>query len=279
MRYTLLATLLTFLSLLNSYGQNNTIFNGGSGDGFSSATYLQNVVNLNNSIFNGGTSDGFTVATFLQPPYTLNNSIFNGGGSDGFNLATLGGVGSEVPLPVELISFDGVYKNGLVNLHWQTASEINNDYFQIERMIGASFEPIGWIQGMGTSVTSTDYYFTDSIPTLGIKYYRLLQVDFSGVSQYSKIIKVEMESDYAEILLYPNPTATGDFYLSIQNELFNDILVSIISENGLLVKEIIIPMNKTLGRFYVSASLDDGFYFVIIKSGLNYSTQWLLVIK
>lgn len=276
---TLFGLLLTCLSLGNCFAQNNSIFNGGQGDGFSSSAYLQSAVDINNSIFNGGAADGFVIATFIQSLNTLNNPIFNGGVSDGFAIATLGGVGSEVPLPVELTFFNAAHNNGLVNLHWQTASEVNNDYFEVERMMGHGFEPIGRIQGSGISTTSKNYSFTDSVKIITTTYYRLRQVDFHGDSKYSNIIKVDIEPSHSQIVLYPNPTTTGSFYFSIQNDFQNDLLVSIIDATGLLIKEKIVLMHEPFGEWHVSESLENGFYIITVKSGLNHYTQRLLVIR
>jgi hypothetical protein len=221
MRQSLTILLLIFLSMLKSIAQNNSIFDGGTADGFSTSSYLQPPIASNNAIFNGGIADGFSVSTFLQLLSTLNNSIFNGGVSDGFAVFVLGGVGSEVPLPVELTFFRGEHVNGLVNLHWQTASEVNNDFFDVERMAEDTFETIGRLQGRGTINSPTDYYFIDTNADIRKLYYRLRQVDFSGAMSYSKIIKIEWEQ--SAITLFPNPSATGEFYISVPQNIEGEL--------------------------------------------------------
>ena len=97
------------------------------------------------------------------------------------------------PLPVSLIDFsaacDGKNKIGL---RWSTASETNNDYFMIEKsMDGKNFESFANVDGAGNSTSLVNYGYTDMHPYKSVTYYRLKQVDFSGVSEHSKIISSE----------------------------------------------------------------------------------------
>lgn len=104
----------------------------------------------------------------------------------------------SVPLPIELLSFTGncniVKTQNFVSLQWETASEINNNYFSIERSIDEqTFKVAGTKQGAGNSSTPLNYDFVDKLETLKpetILYYRLKQTDFDGNYSYSKIIAV-----------------------------------------------------------------------------------------
>jgi len=101
------------------------------------------------------------------------------------------------PLPVELTSFDANVSGAVVVLNWETASEINNDYFQIERSVnGSAWENIGFVEGEGTTTSTTRYEFVDENPLTGISYYRLKQVDFDDKFEYSDKVSVERESDF-----------------------------------------------------------------------------------
>jgi hypothetical protein len=94
------------------------------------------------------------------------------------------------PLPVELIIFNGQQENQDVLLSWTTASEINNDYFSVERSLdGIIFTEIGRVNGNGTSTQLVNYHFTDNQPG-ELNYYRLRQFDFNGVNELSNIIAV-----------------------------------------------------------------------------------------
>ena len=104
--------------------------------------------------------------------------------------------GSKSPLPVELIAFDATKESNYVQLDWVTASELNNDYFEILKSDnGVHFESIGRVSGVGTSQQSNRYSFTD-FDKKSSNYYKLKQVDYDGISTYSEVIHVEsLDSD------------------------------------------------------------------------------------
>jgi len=112
-------------------------------------------------------------------------------------------------LPVEFTAFDG-YKKGEYNfLYWTTATEINNDRFEVERRFEREeFVKIGEVNGAGTVYDERNYDFKDyDINLAGVYYYRLKQVDLDGNYKYSGIIAIRIESDEkASISVFPNPT-------------------------------------------------------------------------
>src|SRR5690606_32111812 len=140
-------------------------------------------------------------------------------------------------LPVELISFTGEAKGSTSLLKWQTSSQQNNDDFDVETSKdGTNFYNIGKVDGAGNSTASRSYSFTDHVPTTGLNYYRLKQVDIDGRFKYSKVVTVNFEKGGKGIALYPNP---------VRNELTIDIakptgsmIVSIYSVDGKLVKRV-----------------------------------------
>lgn len=113
------------------------------------------------------------------------------------------------PLPVELTFFDAVAKDKNTSLTWSTATELNNDHFQVERSAdGRSFDAIGKVNGAGTSYETLHYAFTDEKPLAGWNYYRLKQVDFDGQYAYSPVRAVQMEQSVAvadRLSFFPNP--------------------------------------------------------------------------
>lgn len=112
---------------------------------------------------------------------------------------------SSAVLPVELISFAAKSKNTMVYLDWKTATESNNDYFQIAySQDGRHFVNIGTVKGQGTSQAAKNYTYTHQRPVKGLNYYRLRQVDFDGACTYSAVVSVEIEMK--EIRIFPNPT-------------------------------------------------------------------------
>jgi hypothetical protein len=125
---------------------------------------------------------------------------------------TLGSSDAANPLPVTFLHFIG-QTNGIEHtLSWATASETNNDYFQLERSVdGQFFQAIAYIQGAGTSNTRKDYSYVDKVAPWGRVYYRLKQVDFNGDSEYADEIVTlfkEERSEYLDFRIFPNPTIT-----------------------------------------------------------------------
>lgn len=95
------------------------------------------------------------------------------------------------PLPVELIAFTAKLQHPNTLLFWQTASEINNHFFAIERSANAQdFETIGMVYGNGTTSFTNSYSFTDTQPLFPVSYYRLRQTDFDGSTSYSSIVMI-----------------------------------------------------------------------------------------
>lgn len=113
-----------------------------------------------------------------------------------------------IPLPVELVYFTATVRNNQAHLEWLTASELDNDRFEIERSLDArSFEKVGTVKGKGTTSLETKYQFTDRTPVQGTVYYRLKQVDTDGQFAYSNVIAVNAKGLARELATqaYPNP--------------------------------------------------------------------------
>lgn len=109
-------------------------------------------------------------------------------------------------LPVELVYFDAIYDEDAVVVSWETASEINNDYFTIERSVnGLEYEVIGTVDGHGTTSSANAYLYTDLNPVPGYSYYRLRQMDYDGQFEIFDPVTVHVNS--GEITaIYPNPS-------------------------------------------------------------------------
>lgn len=96
-------------------------------------------------------------------------------------------------IPVSLLSFSAVLRNSEVSINWQTSSEHNNHYFNVERSNdGINYILIGRVLGNGTTSLPHSYSFPDRNPVTGINYYRLKQVDLDGQYTYSNIVPVQL---------------------------------------------------------------------------------------
>ncbi len=123
-------------------------------------------------------------------------------------------------LPIELIEFTANYRatEKDVLIKWVTSSEVNNDYFTVEKSIDAqNFEELTIVQGAGNSNQVLNYSTLDEKPYNGISYYRLKQTDFNGQFKYSNIVSVNINHGEPIVRVYPNPT---------QNDLGVNILLT-----------------------------------------------------
>lgn len=132
-------------------------------------------------------------------------------GSDGVNfISSNNGTWCNSPLPVEIISLSARLVDDYIHLYWQTATEVNNHGFEIERNLqrtDGSWQKIGFVEGYGNSNSTKEYNFTDKSINGGGKFqYRLKQIDTDGSYSYSETIEVIiMPAEYELSQNYPNP--------------------------------------------------------------------------
>ncbi len=141
-------------------------------------------------------------------------------------------IGSIVPvvLPISLLEFNAKPIDKKVICNWITASELNNDYFEIQRSAdGNNFISIGNIDGAGTSSNRENYVFYDANPLNGLSYYRLKQTDFDGRFTYSAIRPVNFKVDDFDFTVYPNPVSTNEVFVQFNNVEISAIRVSDVS--------------------------------------------------
>ncbi len=108
-----------------------------------------------------------------------------------------GGAGNGIPLPVQLLSFEGKYTDqNAVELNWKTASELNNHYFEVIRLNeNAEGTVLGTVEGNGTSNKTNSYRFIDDFPLTGVNYYVLEQYDFDGNTERHNAISVSTSNE------------------------------------------------------------------------------------
>ncbi|HMC84562.1 MAG TPA: hypothetical protein VKI61_03520, partial [Chitinophagaceae bacterium] len=129
-------------------------------------------------------------------------------------------------LPVNFINFDGVLQGGKALLSWNTATEINNKGFEVERSAdGQNYTGIGFVNGHGSSSAISAYTFTDASPLNGAGYYRLKQIDLDGNFVYSTIIR--LDNKHFDWTIFGNPVTTNSWLqLQLQQQAHISIRVS-----------------------------------------------------
>ncbi|MFK7949423.1 MAG: T9SS type A sorting domain-containing protein [Saprospiraceae bacterium] len=174
--------------------------------------------------------------------------------------ATKGDLNGPSQLPVNLISFEAIITNNIVQLLWATASEENNSHFKVERSTdGITYEIIGTIEGNGTTIDEQTYDFEDNNASEGRNYYRLKQVDYDGKFEYSGVITVDF-SQKISVTIAPNPI-TKNSKLNIQLTQYENVNFVIFDMTGKIVKTYF-DINET--GIYIN-DLDNGMYIYQIR--------------
>lgn len=149
----------------------------------------------------------------------------------------------SAPLPVELLNFEATPSGEVVNLNWSTASEINNELFEVERSAdGETWEKITEVPGSGNSRVIRHYSAVDNQPLSGANYYRLKQIDIDGAFEYSDVVMANIALP-TEVQIVPNPVkgmafatfsaeSSGQYTISIYNTAGQQVL----STQGMYVK-------------------------------------------
>jgi hypothetical protein len=223
-----------------------------------------------NSNFNGGddllgASVRINGSLYLPAPFpngvvTLDLVVSGTGNIDADRILLTGnGSTGTTVLPVQLISFDLKKEPTNIILHWKTASEINNDYFDIEKSIdGINFVAIGRVFGNGNSSEINKYLFKDYVLQNKNVYYRLKQVDYDGAYQYSNIISTLGYSKPLEII---QKRFTNEFYVILEKSTHIEIIAY--DYNGKLIYRK--TCNNTGLRFNFTLQ-EIGNYFIIVRA-------------
>ena len=177
---------------------------------------------------------------------------------------------TATPLPIELLSFTARLTDSHVELNWITASELNNDFFTIERASDIeNFEEVAIVKGQGTIHTKSNYFQADESPLPGISYYRLKQTDFDGVFTYSQVRKVENSDTKVNFRVYPNPIVDNKFNFTLTGiDPGMEVPLRIVNLQGASVFEASYKADQS-GWIKASVeltSLSTGMYIVIVNA-------------
>ena len=242
---------------------------------------LRLLVDDDGDFSNGGTTcyangDGTGIVfTYSNPMITISGISTTHIANNTTKYITIGSANINTPLPVELIEFNAFANNKrTVDITWTTASEINNDYFKVEKSTDIeNWETIATVNGAGNSNSTLHYISEDKNPIFGLNYYRLKQVDFDGVSEYSeiKVVNIESKEDY---LIFPNPTTSS---FSIRGEDIQNKRVKIMNQVGQEV--LIVPLSSQNEIIeFDSSQLSEGIYTIQISGEVETFISKLIVI-
>lgn len=191
---------------------------------------------------------------------------------------------TPVTLPIVLGDFYGINQDRQNILNWIVYSQMNNDFFTVERSIdGVNWQTVGTVDGAGTTQQVMYYSLIDKDPFYPITYYRLIQTDVDGGRSFSHIISISNSKDYdGQFIseLRPNPTSHNAYFVFNGNDTETPLNVVILNELGQVIynynhRNLMKGMNSTINI----SDLANGLYVVVFTQGNERQTQRLSVVR
>lgn len=190
-----------------------------------------------------------------------------------------------VLVPVELTSFTAICNGSKVTLNWSTATELNNQGFEIQRKINESWVTIGFKGGTGTTTQVQNYSFVDDASLLKQEKisYRLKQIDFSGAFTYSSEISVDINQIPSTFSLnqnYPNPfnpSTEISFGLPQKSNVVLKIFNTLGQEVAKLVNETLEAGTHTFN--FDATRLSSGIYIYSLQTDAGVISKKMTLIK
>jgi hypothetical protein len=182
------------------------------------------------------------------------------------------------PLPIQLLNFTAIVNNEVVDLNWTTLSEINNDFFTIERSIDAVvFEEVLRKDGAGNSNTILSYNDVDRNPLLGVSYYRLKQTDFNGQFTYSQLVPVNFQRNvHPAVTSYVNGNL--DIAITIEATTSEPANMQVFDLSGKLIIQEMVELTKgKQSALLKNPGLAPGVYLLSIQADHLQHVQKLVI--
>ncbi|UCH66823.1 MAG: T9SS type A sorting domain-containing protein, partial [Ignavibacterium sp.] len=180
-------------------------------------------------------------------------------------------------------SFTASVSGNTVTLNWATATELNNDGFEVQRSTAENvWEKIAFIAGNGTTTEERNYSFIDNNLAVGQYSYRLKQIDFDGTSELSDVVNVEVinPAQYALSQNYPNPfnpSTTINFTLPEASNVTLKIFNTLGEEVSVLVNRVMEAGTHNVN--FDASQLQSGIYFYRLEAGTFNQVRKMTLLK
>jgi hypothetical protein len=220
-------------------------------------------------------NSGITIA-YSNPVITvtgIDNTLIP---ANSIRYITIGSNVASTPLPVELTDFDAELCDDYVCVKWQTASEKENNHFELDRSQDVmAWQNLTTVKGKGTALYNSSYDFTDEQPFHGVSYYRLKQVDDNGAFKYAPVISINNQAVKETVKIFPNP-ANDVIQTNTDLRQMNYKLIGI---NGEDLTRLLVPDPSDEEMKFNCASVPEGFYILHVydNTGQLISSSKVLV--
>jgi hypothetical protein len=244
--------------------KNTPTANAGSGVDFTFNWNANEVVGiLTNPTLNHHDGTKWAIPT-MGTTSVSGNSLTYTGYKGSFSPFAIGG-SQTVALPIELIAFNATCTNDFTQIRWTTASEKNNKMFELYKSDNAiDWSLIHTTDGQGDKASETNYQFMDNDKKPA--YYRLKDIDFDGIKNWSQIIFADCESNTSKTEVYPNPAQD---VIKVSTEIDEKTILRIVSLEGRVLKTLPLISNQTLVDI---KSLVSGVYILEITNQKSTTT-------
>lgn len=240
------------------------------------------LVDDDGNFLNGGTScykngDGTGIVfTYSNPTITITDISNTHIPNNSTYYITIGSMSIITTLPVELTAFEAqLNSKRTVDITWATETEINNDYYIVEKSLDLeTWQQVKQEDGAGNSTTMTHYFTEDKTPSIGLNYYRLKQYDYDGQMKVSVIRSVNLEVQ-EDVFVYPNP-ANSDFILQSKN--IGSKIIRLIDCFG---QEVQLYAKESSEDFihYSTEGLASGIYSIVVMEENKSKVYKLVIVK
>ncbi len=205
------------------------------------------------------------------------NTVYTVG--DNFSCLKDSFVINGAPLPVKWNEVKAWYEGKDVKVYWQTAQEINNKFFEVERSAdGKHFTAIGRIMGSGNSGIVKNYEYVDQQPLdVALVYYRIRQIDYNGRSEHSKTVSVKLDAtaiDY-NISIMPNPGYGAEMRIRLNNRQSANAQLVLTDVSGMSIINRQVELTDDFQYFL--PELKPGFYFLTLTIEGTVITRKLII--
>ena len=216
--------------------------------------------------------------TFSGTSYTSTATNSNNSTSE-FSRDDAGCTAGVIILPIKLITFTGSSDKGINYINWSTLTEINNDYFTLEKSTdGKEWKTLVQVIGAGNSSQLIQYNAIDENPEKDKTYYRLKQTDFDGNFSYSNIVVLSSKINAGDFIsaVYPNPSNMGFNFISLKK--LTQLEIEIRDVQGKLVyTHHFTKLNKGVINKIDSKNIQPGVYSIHFKSRVSSNSQKIII--
>lgn len=171
-------------------------------------------------------------------------------------------------LPVELSTLRAINKSGYGVIDWETSSEINSDYYIVEKADDNSdFHEIGIVHAAGNSTQLLNYSFQDPEKLIAVNYYRLKMVDLNGDFRYTAPLVVLPNQISIGMNIFPNPSNGDLTTIAFNTSNKEEMHLEIFNETGMLIQQS--NFYSETGTQYLPFDANElpvGLYFIRIEN-------------